>query len=76
MRLVMVVLVIFLIGCGIGFYLGKNSEILPIRLPFQPEEKGCTLEAKICPDGTVVGRMPPNCEFAPCPTHFPKPLPD
>ncbi len=27
----------------------------------------CTLEAKICPDGSVVGRMGPNCEFAPCP---------
>ncbi len=28
---------------------------------------GCTLEAKICPDGTSVGRTGPNCEFAPCP---------
>jgi hypothetical protein len=28
----------------------------------------CTMEAKICPDGTAVGRQGPNCEFAPCPT--------
>ena len=27
----------------------------------------CTLEAKICPDGSSVGRSGPNCEFAPCP---------
>ena len=27
----------------------------------------CTTEAKICPDGTAVGRTGPNCEFAPCP---------
>jgi len=27
----------------------------------------CTAEAKICPDGTAVGRTGPNCEFAPCP---------
>ena len=27
----------------------------------------CTKEAKICPDGTAVGRIGPNCEFAPCP---------
>ncbi|EKE12361.1 MAG: hypothetical protein ACD_13C00230G0002 [uncultured bacterium] len=27
----------------------------------------CTLEAKICPDGSSVGRTEPNCEFAPCP---------
>lgn len=27
----------------------------------------CTQEAKICPDGSYVGREPPTCEFAPCP---------
>lgn len=27
----------------------------------------CTMEAKICPDGTGVGRSGPNCEFTPCP---------
>lgn len=30
-------------------------------------EKACTMEAKICPDGSAVGRVPPDCEFAPCP---------
>lgn len=34
----------------------------------QPAQLGaCTLEAKICPDGTAVGRTGPNCEFAACP---------
>ncbi|MFA5131215.1 MAG: GerMN domain-containing protein [Patescibacteria group bacterium] len=28
----------------------------------------CTMEAKICPDGSAVGRSGPNCEFAPCPS--------
>ena len=27
----------------------------------------CTEEGKICPDGTVVGRVAPDCEFARCP---------
>jgi hypothetical protein len=27
----------------------------------------CTEEAKICPDGSAVGRTGPNCEFAQCP---------
>ncbi|MFA5888692.1 MAG: DUF333 domain-containing protein [Candidatus Paceibacterota bacterium] len=27
----------------------------------------CTEEAKICPDGSAVGRIGRNCEFAPCP---------
>ena len=27
----------------------------------------CTMEALLCPDGSYVGRVPPSCEFAPCP---------
>jgi putative hemolysin len=27
----------------------------------------CTMDAKICPDGSAVGRIAPNCDFAPCP---------
>ena len=27
----------------------------------------CTMEAKICSDGSAVGRSGPHCEFAPCP---------
>jgi len=33
----------------------------------------CTMEAKICPDGNTVGRVGPNCEFAPCPI-IPEPI--
>ncbi len=28
----------------------------------------CTMEAKICPDGSAVGRSGPKCEFAQCPS--------
>lgn len=27
----------------------------------------CTMEAKMCPDGSYVGRTGPKCEFTPCP---------
>jgi hypothetical protein len=27
----------------------------------------CTMEAKLCPDGSSVGRSGPNCEFEKCP---------
>ncbi len=27
----------------------------------------CTMEAKMCPDGSAVGRSGPNCEFSQCP---------
>ncbi len=32
-----------------------------------PKPQVCSQEAKICPDGTSVGRSGPNCEFAACP---------
>jgi hypothetical protein len=32
-----------------------------------PVMTACTMEAKLCPDGSAVGRSGPNCEFAPCP---------
>lgn len=31
-------------------------------------KKACTMEAKLCPDGSYVGRTGPNCEFTQCPT--------
>ncbi len=31
------------------------------------EEVSCTMEAKLCPDGSAVGRSGPRCEFAACP---------
>lgn len=30
-------------------------------------EVACTMEAKLCPDGSAVGRVGSSCEFAPCP---------
>ena len=60
----------------IGFYLGmqyqkgldvgKNSTIF-IRDVKNPNGTACTEEAKICSDGSAVGREGPNCEFAKCP---------
>lgn len=46
--------------------------------PLQPkpapdQNVACTMDAKQCPDGSYVGRVGPNCEFAACPT--PKPTP-
>eukprot|EP01083_Nonionella_stella_P197089 724799_1 len=51
---------IFSDGRGIG-YCGS----LPNKCKTRPI--GCTKDCKICPDGTMVGRVAPNCEFAPCP---------
>jgi len=34
----------------------------------ESDEKPCTAEAKICPDGSYVGRTGSDCEFAACPS--------
>ncbi len=33
-----------------------------------PEPIACAMDAKVCPDGSVVGRVAPDCEFEACPT--------
>lgn len=35
--------------------------------PNSGDEIACTADAKICPDGSSVGRSGPTCEFSPCP---------
>ncbi len=64
------VLVFVLIGTLVlaaalgGYYLRTSQD---------STQKACTMEAKICPDGSGVGRTGPNCEFSPCPSISPSP---
>jgi hypothetical protein len=44
-----------------------NNECKNIPRPGWNQPKACTEEAKVCPDGSAVGRTGPNCEFSPCP---------
>lgn len=54
--------VVLLILLGVGGFLYRNMmETAP------PDEVACTMEAKLCPDGSAVGRQGPLCEFSPCP---------
>lgn len=39
----------------------------PYPVPQQPQPVACTMEAKLCPDGSYVSRTGTNCAFAPCP---------
>jgi len=56
---ILISIIVFLIVIGIAslYFLVLNKT----------EQKACTQEVKICPDGSAVGRTGPNCEFAPCP---------
>ena len=58
-KIVLPIVLIAVLGGGIYWYSIK---------PIAPIQKACTMEAKLCPDGSAVGRTGPNCEFAACPT--------
>jgi len=59
--LILIVLIIigFLLIVGGIYYFWTKKIQKPIV---------CSQEAKVCPDGSTVGRTEPNCEFAPCPS--------
>lgn len=62
------IFVIFLAVSG-SYFLGKSSNpTVPLLSPTDVQQKTCTSEAKICPDGSSLVRTGPNCEFTPCPT--------
>ena len=49
-----------------GVILLAGAVYLVFALTTGNKQVGCTVEAKICPNGSAVGRTGPNCEFAPC----------
>jgi len=53
----------------VGYMYFSKTTVVPIS-------NACTMEAKICPDGTSVGRTGPNCEFAACTDATPTPEPE
>lgn len=38
-----------------------------LGLSTNKNQVACDMDAKLCPDGSAVGRTGPNCEFSPCP---------
>ena len=57
---VVIWLVVFVLLIAAGFVLWP-------KLSRAPDQTLCTMEAKLCPDGSYVGRTGPACEFAACP---------
>lgn len=64
MSLAVLVLVLILIAFGATF-LPKQPVVSPSPTP--TGAVACTMDARMCPDGSYVGRQGPNCEFALCP---------
>lgn len=65
---ILIVLIIAVVALG-GYFVYQKSLVTPkTSSSTTPNQVACTQDAKLCPDGTSVGRTGPNCEFAPCPT--------
>ena len=60
----LIALVVILVVLGIGGFMYRNALEHPVAIA--PAQTACTMEAKLCPDGTSVGRSGPDCSFAPC----------
>lgn len=62
--LVIIIVGVALLGVvWIGW--SRFSELREVRNP--NDSIVCTADAKLCPDGSYVGRIGPHCEFARCP---------
>ncbi|MEO5927355.1 MAG: hypothetical protein ABIO72_01500 [Patescibacteria group bacterium] len=57
-----VVLMVVAVGYIVWSSFSTNVPVID-----EPTPVACTMEAKICPDGSSVGRTGPKCEFAACP---------
>ncbi len=62
-KIILPILLVAIIGGGIYWYSTTR-----LFVPIPPVQKACTMEAKLCPDGSYVGRTGPDCAFAACPS--------
>jgi hypothetical protein len=58
--LALLVFIIFIFVISIAAYLAYQESLTK-------KPVSCTADAKVCPDGSAVGRIPPNCDFTSCP---------
>ena len=62
-----IAVILFFVGGAVGvgyFYWDDITNFLSSK---DEGPVACAMDAKICPDGSSVGRVPPDCEFAECP---------
>lgn len=70
-NLVLVAIVFLVVGFMVGYRFATKSSnnSHSFARPGVPDNNiMCTMEAKLCPDGSYVGRSGPKCEFAKCPS--------
>lgn len=63
---ILIVLLVLVLGVYVSLKRVRQVNLLQNNPP-TVDRVGCQQDAKICPDGSGVGRTGPNCEFAECP---------
>jgi len=58
-KLPVILVLIVLISGGLYFWVNQKGE--------ENDQIVCTMEARLCPDGSYIGRIGPKCEFSLCP---------
>jgi len=58
---ILIIAIVFLLIIG-GLYIYINKKLVYLSLVV------CSMDVKLCPDGSYVSRAGPNCEFTSCPT--------
>jgi len=67
LMLISIVLVVIALLAAVAYVLGMQFFGQETVSPTSTPATACTMEAKLCPDGSYVGRTGPNCEFSDCP---------
>ncbi len=62
-KLTILIIGFLVVGGTLAYALNKKAAYNPVK----NSQKVCTMDAKMCPDGSYVGRSGLNCEFAQCP---------
>lgn len=68
-KLAIGIIIATMLFIGVVFAKGLFENTSQVSPPDQAV--ACTEEAKLCPDGSAVGREGPNCEFPECPAEAP-----
>ncbi|MBI4708749.1 MAG: hypothetical protein HY764_00915 [Candidatus Portnoybacteria bacterium] len=66
-QIILLIIIVLLLIAGEVYLWQQNKINNWILDTFGMRQKTCTMEAKLCPDGSYVGRTGPNCEFTLCP---------
>lgn len=65
--IVIIIVIVLILVAVFVFGMGKKAEAPILGNIDEGSQIVCTMEAKLCPNGSYVGRTGPKCEFTACP---------